>query len=262
MTTATTANDVLLFYPNLIGYSRVLFSLLSFLIMIGSPNNGGWLIAILLYIGSFIGDLFDGYVARKFNQCSTFGGLLDMITDRCSTLGLLYVLSIDIGSSLVVEQPSATTVALYRIIYLFLMLLDISSHWCQMYSQGQSKHHHKSDEGNQDRNILVQWFYKYYYFFGYLCVGAELTYITLYALNYMEQCVMQGEGVFFLSTAFVSATVMPIKTLFYLCLPGCIAKQAVNIMQLCSACYAVASYDADCCNNNNKKIEKKHNKES
>ena len=26
------------------------------------------------------------------NQTSSFGGLLDMVTDRCSTLGLLYVL--------------------------------------------------------------------------------------------------------------------------------------------------------------------------
>ena len=30
-----------------------------------------------------------------------------------------------------------------------------------------------------------------------------------------------------------------------LCLPGCILKQAVNIMQLLSACYAVAQHDAD-----------------
>ena len=29
----------------------------------------------------------DGLVARKMNQTSTFGGLLDMVTDRCSTLG-------------------------------------------------------------------------------------------------------------------------------------------------------------------------------
>lgn len=37
----------------------------------------------------------DGLVARKLNQCSTFGGLLDMVTDRCSTMGLLFVLSCD-----------------------------------------------------------------------------------------------------------------------------------------------------------------------
>jgi len=31
--------------------------------------------------------------ARKLNQTSQFGGLLDMITDRCATLGLLILLS-------------------------------------------------------------------------------------------------------------------------------------------------------------------------
>jgi CDP-alcohol phosphatidyltransferase len=38
------------------------------------------------------GGISDGMVARKMNQTSSFGGLLDMVTDRCSTLGLLYVL--------------------------------------------------------------------------------------------------------------------------------------------------------------------------
>lgn len=49
--------------------------------------------AVILYLASFVGDLVDGHVARKFNQSSEFGGMLDMITDRCSTLGLLFSLS-------------------------------------------------------------------------------------------------------------------------------------------------------------------------
>ena len=44
-------------------------------------------------MSSFVGDLFDGMAARKFKQESSFGGLLDMVTDRCSTTGLLYILS-------------------------------------------------------------------------------------------------------------------------------------------------------------------------
>jgi CDP-diacylglycerol--inositol 3-phosphatidyltransferase len=49
-------------------------------------------LAIGLYILSFAADLVDGWAARKFQQTSQFGGMLDMITDRCSTMGLLYVL--------------------------------------------------------------------------------------------------------------------------------------------------------------------------
>ena len=52
-----------------------------------------WIIAIACYVASFVGDMFDGMAARKYNQCSTFGGLIDMVTDRCSTAGLLCVLS-------------------------------------------------------------------------------------------------------------------------------------------------------------------------
>ncbi len=52
-----------------------------------------WIFATVLYVLSFVGDLFDGMAARKFDQCSTFGGLIDMVTDRCSTTGLLCALS-------------------------------------------------------------------------------------------------------------------------------------------------------------------------
>lgn len=54
--------------------------------------------ASICYLASFILDLFDGMAARKFDQCSEFGGLLDMVTDRCSTLGLLFVLYGEYGS--------------------------------------------------------------------------------------------------------------------------------------------------------------------
>lgn len=58
--------------------------------MIISPSY--WALAIALYVASFVGDLFDGMAARKLGQTSTFGGLIDMVTDRCATTGLLCVL--------------------------------------------------------------------------------------------------------------------------------------------------------------------------
>lgn len=88
---ATTAGDVLAYIPNLIGYLRILLTLLGIALMICRPRD--WEVAILCYVASFAGDLFDGMAARRFDQCSAFGGLLDMVTDRCSTAGLLCVLS-------------------------------------------------------------------------------------------------------------------------------------------------------------------------
>lgn len=208
----TTATDVLLFIPNIIGYFRVLCTLISFVIM--TTFDEYWAVAVLLYFASFAGDLFDGWAARKLNQSSTFGGLLDMVTDRCSTMGLLYIL----GS---IQET-------YRLLYLLLIVLDISSHWCQMYSSvGQ---HHKSKESNLGRNFLVQWYYQYYYFFGYLCVGAEFTYILAYILHYLDP-----ESIWF----------TPATLFFRVVLPGCIMKQVVNVFQLSSACYLVASHDAE-----------------
>jgi CDP-diacylglycerol--inositol 3-phosphatidyltransferase len=209
----TTPGDVLLFVPNLIGYFRVVCTLSSFTIMLNFDNY--WAIAMLLYVTSFAGDLFDGIVARKLNQTSTFGGLLDMITDRCSTLGLLYVLG-------VLQER-------LRLVYLLLIVLDISSHWCQMYSSIGSGHH-KSKESNEGRNFIVRWYYQYYAFFGYLCVGAEFTYIFTYVLHYLSP-----ES----TLIFQSFTL-----LFSLVLPGCIMKQVVNVFQLSSACYLVAAQDA------------------
>ena len=106
-----------------------------------------------------------------------------------------------------------------------LALLDISSHWCQMYSTSVSGKHHKSDEGNEGRNFLVRWFYKYYFFFGYLCCGAEFTYVLAYVVLHQQHSIFQ--------------------LLLAVALPGCVLKQCVNVMQLLSACYAVAQNDAE-----------------
>jgi CDP-diacylglycerol--inositol 3-phosphatidyltransferase len=275
-TQTVSARDVLLFVPNIIGYARVVCSLTSFWLMmmiqqqrqqqqansvnvnddqkqqqqheIDNDIDHAWIVAISLYIASFVGDLFDGMVARKLHQTSSFGGVLDMITDRCSTLGLLYILAEEYRS---VDEasPSSSNIPLlplYRILFLLLILLDMSSHWCQMYASlacgGQGQHHHKSETANASRNFLVRWFYKYYYFFGYLCVGAEFTYICLYAIRHV-----QAEQQPFLSII--------VRMGLYGCAPGCMAKQVVNVAQLLSACHTIAAWDAQQRNDKEKEKE-------
>lgn len=275
-----TPENVLLYLPNIIGYLRIVCTITSFMIMISivdtaattSFNYYGWRIAILLYIGSFVGDLFDGMVARAYNQCSIYGSVLDMITDRCSTTGLLYVLSCEYNATTIGNNSVQ-----YRLLFLFLLLLDISSHWCQMYSSIQVSNsnnsivHHKSDEGNSTKNFLVRWFYKYYWFFGYLCVGAEFTYILLYVQmklllehqqqqNNDDEDVSRPSSVFLLVSLLSSGKISPLDRLIYqfvslilfICIPGMVAKQVVNIAQLCSSCYTIAQYDAAIKSNNEK----------
>jgi len=117
---SSSAADVLLYLPNIIGYLRVIFTVSSLILMICFPEH--WIIAIILYLSSFVGDLLDGLVARKVNQCSTFGGLLDMVTDRCSTAGLLCVLSNEHS-----EQPVLVLVSRCRYIQ---CMIQQSIHSC------------------------------------------------------------------------------------------------------------------------------------
>jgi CDP-diacylglycerol--inositol 3-phosphatidyltransferase len=221
----TTASNVLWFVPNIIGYARVLMTLSGFFIMTAFPAQ--WLTGILLYVGSFVGDLVDGAVARKLHQTSSFGGVLDMITDRCGTTGLLYVLA---AEYMAVDET--LPLPFFRLSFLALLILDIASHWCQMYSSLSVGAHHKSEEGNAGKNFLVRWFYAYYWFFGYLCVGAEFTYIILYVRQHLDPVAYS-----------LLSNVLDI--VLAICLPGCIAKQCVNVMQLTSACHTIAQYDAD-----------------
>ena len=105
-----TAYDVIWYYPNIVGYLRVLSMILAFYF-----SHINWQLCTIFYLLAFAGDVVDGYIARLFNQSSKYGGILDMITDRVSTCGFLTLLS-----SL---YPS------YSFYFIMLIVLDISSHW-------------------------------------------------------------------------------------------------------------------------------------
>uniref|UniRef100_A0A3Q2E6G0 CDP-diacylglycerol--inositol 3-phosphatidyltransferase n=1 Tax=Cyprinodon variegatus TaxID=28743 RepID=A0A3Q2E6G0_CYPVA len=107
--------NIFLFVPNLIGYSRVLLALLSFYLMPCCP----WP-AVCCYLLSALLDAFDGHAARLLNQSSRFGAMLDMLTDRCATMCLLV--------NLALLYPS------YAFLFQLSMVLDVSSHWLHLHS--------------------------------------------------------------------------------------------------------------------------------
>ena len=73
---------------------------------------------VCLYAAAALCDELDGRVARLAGQCSTFGAVLDMVTDRVSTSALLGVLA--------VLRPE------WALVCLALQALDVASHWFQM----------------------------------------------------------------------------------------------------------------------------------
>ena len=106
---------VFLFIPNLIGYGRVILLVVTAVTAFTNP-----IVTFVCYGLSQALDNFDGMAARKFNQSSDFGAVLDMVTDRVSDAIILAILG-----------------ALYPNICWFFygdIALDIASHWYQMYS--------------------------------------------------------------------------------------------------------------------------------
>ncbi|CAM9648702.1 unnamed protein product, partial [Scytosiphon promiscuus] len=120
------------------------------------------------YLVAFAGDAVDGHLARKFNQASRFGAVLDMATDRCSTAGLLLVLS------RLYDRRHAFA-------FLMLMFVDLFSHWMHTHRRG----HHKSTATLKRRSILIRTYYDNLFFFAFCCIGTELLYVLLYLLHFL-----------------------------------------------------------------------------
>lgn len=152
---------VYLYIPNIIGYIRILMNCFAFAFCFQNK-----VLFSFLYLISFVCDALDGYFARRFNQVSTFGAVLDMVTDRVSTACLLLILS-------QVYRPG--------LVFLCLLALDIGSHWFQMYSTfliGKSSH--------KDVRDSTSWLFRAYYgnrmFMAFCCVSCEVLYVTLFLL--------------------------------------------------------------------------------
>ncbi|KAI8023730.1 CDP-diacylglycerol--inositol 3-phosphatidyltransferase 1 [Camellia lanceoleosa] len=208
--------SVYLYIPNIIGYIRVLMNCFAFYICFSDKK-----LFSVLYFVSFVCDALDGWFARKFNQVSTFGAVLDMITDRISTACLLVILS-----------------QIYRpgLVFLSLLALDIASHWLQMYSTflvGKVSHKDVSDSTN--------WLFKAYYgnriFMCYCCVACEVLYIILFLL-----AKNQNEN---LKNVIMDATKQNsvLSVLLVLLVVGWAIKQAVNVIQIKTAADACVDYD-------------------
>lgn len=198
-------NNVYLFVPNLIGYARVILALVSFYFMPTSPG-----LAAFLYMLSGLLDAFDGYAARALNQASRFGAVLDMLTDRCATACLLVVLA--------VFYPK------WLLLFQFIIALDITSHWAQMYSslvKGSSSHK-KMDES---AHPILKLYYTSRVVLFVMCAGNEMFYAMLYLLHF-------GTGP--ILPLFVTSIGLW-KLLALISFPICATKNLISLVQMLAA---------------------------
>ncbi|XP_028410407.1 CDP-diacylglycerol--inositol 3-phosphatidyltransferase-like [Dendronephthya gigantea] len=205
------AENVFLFVPNLIGYVRIFLAILSFYYMAVSP-----VIFATCYLLSAFLDQFDGYFARRLGQVSKFGAMLDMLTDRCATTCLMVMLSEFLPS--------------YRVVFQFLISLDISSHWLHMYSS--------LIKGDESHKITTNFFLRLYYsswtFLFIMCMGNELFFVALYFIHFSY-----GPTVFTVNDVPVGLW----SLVAYVNFPIFFLKQLISVIHLVTASQNVVAFD-------------------
>lgn len=85
--------------PNLLCYLRII--LIPFFVYAYLKLDNYWL-AVSLLVVMEISDLLDGFIARKFNQITDLGKILDPIADKLLQFSLLLILAITYPFSLVI----------------------------------------------------------------------------------------------------------------------------------------------------------------
>ncbi|KAF9392536.1 CDP-diacylglycerol-inositol 3-phosphatidyltransferase [Podila verticillata] len=202
--------NVFLFIPNLIGYTRIILAGVSLYYMPSHPKT-----CMLLYSISCLLDAVDGQAARYYDQCSKFGAVLDMVTDRCTTACLLCYL--------------ASAYPTYAVLFQFLIALDVSSHYMHMYSSltsGATSHKKISETGNP---ILKAYYTSNLVLFGF-CFANELFFVVLYLFH------------FEFASPFVRYTLWVLALITG---PVCAGKQIINCIQFANASQALAQLDLD-----------------
>ncbi|KAK2466984.1 hypothetical protein APHAL10511_001242 [Amanita phalloides] len=189
------SENVFLFVPNLIGYTRIILAGLSLHFMSYHPKY-----CTLAYVVSCLLDAVDGQAARALGQTSKFGAVLDMVTDRCTTSCLLCYLSS--------VYPN------YAILFQFLIALDFSSHYMHMYSSlVTGSRSHKLVTSDVSRILWLYYNDSRTLFF--VCAGNELFFVSLYLMKWVEKPVL-GELTWAALLACVSFPVFVVKNIINL----------------------------------------------
>lgn len=121
--------------PKLAGYARIILATASLYYMPLHPRTCSF-----FYSVSCLLDAADGFAARRYNQSTTFGAVLDMVTDRCTTSCLLVFL--------------ASAFPRWAIIFQGLISLDLASHYIHMYAtltMGGSGQSHKKVDSSRSK---------------------------------------------------------------------------------------------------------------
>ncbi|TDL27342.1 CDP-diacylglycerol--inositol 3-phosphatidyltransferase [Rickenella mellea] len=208
------SENVYLFVPNLIGYTRIFLAGVSLHYMSFHPKY-----CTIAYCISCLLDAVDGQAARALGQTSKFGAVLDMVTDRCTTSCLLCHLSS--------VYPAFAT------LFQFLITLDFSSHYIHMYSTlVTGSRSHKSITSSVSR-ILRFYYNPVSAALFVICAGNELFFVALYLMKWDTTPT---------GFAFLGALSWA-QVLARVCGPICLLKNVINVVQLWKASKILVGVD-------------------
>lgn len=213
--------NIFLYYANIMDYFRVISAMLAFARAKQNP-----IFFLICYFISFILDAFDGMVARAFNEKSKLGATLDMVTDRISTAGLLGVL--------------ATFYTDYSHYFIFLIMLDVGSHWLQTHSSFMIDVKNDNHKALDEHFWILNFYYKNKYGLGIVCLGAEVFLLLLFAGHHYPWLYL---NFLFMASFYVNGAIYSLK-------------QIISIVQVISASQRIAQFDTKEAIENMKKTKK------
>lgn len=195
--------NIFLNLPNCIGYVRVILLGISCYSILHNYK-----LAMILYMLSQFLDAFDGLAARLLNQSTLFGSMLDLVTDRVSSLCLLMTLAH--------LYPS------YFSLFQLITVIDIASHWLHFFSSKlQGKTSHKSLDPST--NIFMRLYYEHKAMLFMVCAMYEVFFCSLIVYHYTEHIYS--------------------LLIIYICAPVVLFKITINILQLIEASKVIGEVD-------------------
>lgn len=209
--------DVFFYVPNLIGYSRVLFALVSLFFMSLHPK-----VCTVFYCVSCLLDALDGAAARRLGQTSSFGAILDMVTDRCTTSCLICFLCI--------------TYPRYTVLFQLLVSLDLASHYMHMYAMLTSGSSSHKKVGS--RSKLLQLYYTNTRVLFFVCACNELFFVGLYLASFPLRSPPNLGYVYDIPLSYPTLIILFTS-------PFWLLKQFLNVVQLGQAALTLATLDSE-----------------
>ncbi|CEQ39768.1 SPOSA6832_01325 [Sporobolomyces salmonicolor] len=266
-----TDENIFLFVPNLIGYTRVILGAAALTYMPTHPK-----FCTVAYCISALLDAVDGQAARALGQTSKFGAILDMVTDRCTSAarrrtgesgGALAQTGERTGSdslSVLSGPDSCTTSCLlcflasaypdFALLFQFLISLDFSSHYIHMYASlvSGSKSHKTV---TKEQSWILWSYYNNSRTLFLFCAFNELFFVSLYVAHTYKTPLLSLQALPPFLLAYLQTLPAPaIKTIATITWPQLLAvvtfpvmagKQIINGVQFWKAAKVLVESDQE-----------------